>query len=77
MKLLKPTTMDYLDSVNFTKPSNPGLWKDAFLLVSPKNHGVAAMYNNFEVTDVEFFLRPEVRNYTDAIYRSWGIYKYR
>jgi mannosyltransferase len=38
---------------------------------------VREYYNNFEIDDVEFFLRPDVQSYTDAVCESMGIWKYR
>lgn len=62
-----------------TAPRHPHLWERAFTTKPGVNHthGVRLVYNNFEVTKVDFFLRDEVWTFTEAVYRSQGIFKYR
>ena len=69
---LKTFTINYIQKYRLV-PKNPKRLRRAFEL---PNH--IRLYNtNFDVIKVDFFLRPEVRQWTDAIDDTFGIYKYR
>jgi hypothetical protein len=53
-------------------PKNPKEWSEAF-----PTGTVHTFDNNFEVAQVEFFRRSEVRQWTQAVLESAGIFKYR
>ena len=59
-------------SENFIKPRNSALWNDAFSNAESK-----LFYNNFEIGSVPFFRSAAVLNFTVAVMRSNGIYRYR
>jgi len=41
------------------------------------NRTVYFYYNNFEITSLAFFRSPEVKNWTEAVMKSHGIFRYR
>jgi len=52
------------------------VWSEAFV-GEGQDFQAKTVQNNFEVTDLDFFLSPEVTGFADAITRSFGIYKWR
>ena len=57
--------------------TNDVLWAGAFPVDDHGYPSVRTFYNNFEITDMDFFLRPEVLKFTKHVCDSLGIYKYR
>ena len=41
------------------------------------NDSLRTFFNNFEIVRMEFFRRPDVRQWIDYVDQSWGIFRYR
>lgn len=68
---LENFTKDYMNHMKIIPKDPKQFWK-AFV-----NDSVRMYWNNFEINQVSFFQQANVRNWTEAIDQSWGIYKYR
>jgi hypothetical protein len=62
---------DYLRHFNITV-ANPNAWRSIFMW-----GGVEGFYNNLELMDMSFWLRPDVQHFVHFVDASWGIYLYR
>jgi len=47
------------------------------LMAQGDDAGAMSYYNNFEIANVGYFLRPDVQEFTDRVAESHGIYDYR
>jgi hypothetical protein len=68
---LRAFTEDYVRYFQIT-PRNPHAWSETFA-----GGSVAGYYNNLEIMDVAFWLKPEVQHFVQFVDTSWGIYLYR
>ncbi|CAF3253901.1 unnamed protein product [Rotaria socialis] len=69
---LKTFTIEYKEKYRLI-PKNPNRLVRAFDI---ENH--IRLYNtNFDVIKIEFFRKPHIRHWTDAIDATYGIFKYR
>jgi hypothetical protein len=68
---LRRFATEYVKSNNI-RPRNPKEWSEAFPAGT-----VLTFDNNFELGSMEFFRRPDVGNWTKAVLRSGGVFKYR
>jgi hypothetical protein len=62
---------DYVRYFNI-KVANPGAWRSMFM-----SGGAAGFYNNLELMNISFWLRPDVQHFVNFVDASWGIYLYR
>jgi hypothetical protein len=51
---------------------NPGAWEGAFSWGA-----VMGYYNNLELMDIRFWMRPEVQHFVEFVDASWGTYLWR
>jgi hypothetical protein len=71
IELLKTVAHEYVEE-NGISPKNTIKWMTAF-----PDQTSFTYSTNFEVAKVEFFLREDVRKWTDHVLAHGGIYKYR
>lgn len=64
-------TRDYIDFFNISV-ANPGAYHRAF----PPGR-VAGYYNNFEMMDIDFWLRDDVQHFVNFVDLSWGVFLHR
>lgn len=69
--LLEHVIMDYIQNYRIVV-KQPDILQNVF-----SNGTVRNYYNNFEVTKLKFFRRPEIRHWVNAIDATNGIFKYR
>jgi hypothetical protein len=62
---------DYVRYFNITI-ANPSAWRSIFI-----GAAVAGFYNNLELMNMSFWLRPDVQHFVHFVDASWGIYLYR
>lgn len=76
---LAKTVLKYVKDMKVV-PVDPFFWR-SFFVSDDKNEdrlgGLSIYYNNFEVTDLEFFLQPTVVSLAEYMVDSKGIYRYR
>lgn len=58
---------------NNVSPKNLTYWEEAL----HDEKSVYMWYNNFEITNFDFFTRPDVVKFSEAIVNSYGIFRYR
>ena len=69
---LEETAREYVASHRIIPPDT-AFWQSFF----NQNGTVKLFYNNFEVCDVDFFLRKEVQEMSEWFIESQGIYRHR
>ncbi|CAF1412578.1 unnamed protein product [Adineta steineri] len=70
--VLKNVIFEYVKNNNNITAKQPEMLRDAFTSDSVHNY-----YNNFEVTNTEFFRRADISHWVQAVDSTHGIFKYR